>query len=88
MRDGGMGGMGWMWIFWLLLIVGTAVLVFAVVKALTGRADSGTRRGGSAASPTGAGPSRAREILEERYARGEISTEEYRERRRALEDDR
>ncbi|MDI3196345.1 SHOCT domain-containing protein [Pseudarthrobacter sp. AL07] len=36
---------------------------------------------------TGAGPARAKEILEERYARGEISTEEYQERRRILEED-
>ena len=39
-----------------------------------------------AAPPTGAGPRRSREILEERYARGEISTEEYRERLRTLDE--
>jgi putative membrane protein len=82
----GMGwGMGWMWIFWLLLIVGTVVLVFVLVKTLTGNSGGGTRQGGSAPS-AGAGPRRSREILEERYARGEISTEEYRERLRTLEE--
>lgn len=82
----GMGwGMGWMWLFWLLLIVGTVVLVFVLVKVFTGSSGGGTRQGGSA-PPTGAGPRRSREILEERYARGEISTEEYRERLRTLEE--
>jgi putative membrane protein len=32
--------------------------------------------------------SRARQVLDERYARGEITTEEYRERLRALGEDR
>ncbi|WP_438612675.1 SHOCT domain-containing protein [Kocuria cellulosilytica] len=78
--------MGWMWLFWLLLILGTVVLVVVLVKALTGGSGGGTRQGGSAPPPTGAGPRRSREILEERYARGEISTEEYRERLRTLEE--
>ncbi|VEH41179.1 Predicted membrane protein (DUF2078) [Kocuria rosea] len=82
----GMGwGMGWMWVFWLLLILGTVVLIFVLVKTFTGGSGGGTRQGGSA-PPTGAGPRRSREILEERYARGEISTEEYRERLRTLEE--
>ena len=84
------GGMGWGLLFWLLLIVGLVVLVFVLVKALTGGpgggSGGGTRQGGTAPPPTGAGPSRSREILEERYARGEISTEEYRERLRTLEE--
>ncbi|KUG52607.1 SHOCT domain-containing protein [Kocuria sp. CPCC 205292] len=84
--DGMGGGMGWMWLFWLLLILGTVVLVVVLVKALTGGSGGGTRQGGSAPPPTGAGPRRSREILEERYARGEISTEEYRERLRTLEE--
>ncbi|MGQ1836825.1 SHOCT domain-containing protein [Kocuria turfanensis] len=77
--------MGWMWIFWLLLIVGTVVLVFVLVKLLTGNSGGGTRQSGSA-PPTGASPRRSLEILEERYARGEISTEEYRDRLRTLEE--
>ncbi|GAB2617847.1 hypothetical protein GCM10009696_24350 [Kocuria himachalensis] len=83
--DGMGGGMGWMWLFWLLLIVGTVVLVLVLVKAFTGN-PGGTRQGGTAPPPTGGGPRRSREILEERYARGEISTEEFRERLRTLEE--
>jgi putative membrane protein len=84
MWDDGWGGMGWMWVFWILLVVGTVVLVFVLVKALSGGASGGTGRGGPV--PPAAGPGRAREILEERYARGEISTEEFRERLRTLEE--
>lgn len=90
MWGNGMGwGMGWMWIFWLLLVVGTvvlvSVLVIVLVKASTGSTGAATRQGSSAAPATGAGPHRARELLDERYARGDIATEEYQERRRALE---
>lgn len=85
MWDGMGWGMGWVWVFWLLLVVGTVVLVFVLVKAST-RGSAGSRQGGSAPPPTGTGPRPAREILDERYARGEIDTEEYQQRRRALED--
>ena len=86
MWDGGMGsGMGWMWVFWLLLVLGTVLLVFVLVKALSGSSGGASRQGGSTRSPTGVGPQQAREILDERYARGEIDTQEYQERRQALE---
>jgi putative membrane protein len=66
----GMYGMGAaMWTGWILILIVIAVLVVLLV------------RGTSAGSPGSPGrESRAREILEERYARGEISTDEYRER--------
>jgi putative membrane protein len=84
----GMGwGMGWVWIFWVLLIVGTVGLVFVLVKFLTGNSGNrgGTPPGGYYPPLAGPDPRRAREILEERYARGEISTEEFHERLRILE---
>ncbi|WP_019482559.1 SHOCT domain-containing protein [Arthrobacter sp. TB 23] len=88
MGGDGMVGMGWGWIFWSLLIIGVLVLVFVLVRSLTGPAgaERGSTQGGDYTRPTGAGPGGAREILEERYARGEISTEEYRERLRTLEE--
>ncbi len=62
--------MGWNWFFLALLIVGVILLVVALVRGLSGgRGNSGP-----------AGPSRAREILDERYARGEIDTDEYHDR--------
>lgn len=85
MNGDGMGGMGLMWTFGLLVLVGVIVLVVVLVKALSGKssnnASSDARRG------PGVDPGRGRQILEERYARGELSTEEYRERLRILEED-
>lgn len=72
MHDGyGFWGMGWIW--WLIIIIFIAFIVYAVINA-------GTRRS------EGAPPARetALEVLERRYANGEISTEEYRERKREL----
>lgn len=71
MYDGfGMGlGGGFMWIFWLLLIL---VLVWAI-RAGTSRSDDQARH----RTP--------RELLDERFARGEIEEEEYRKRRSELE---
>ncbi|SOC48957.1 putative membrane protein [Blastococcus aggregatus] len=71
-------GMGWMWLFWLLLIIGVALLAVVAVRAAGG----GVTRGGGREVPRE--QSRARQVLDERYARGEISTEEYQERLRVL----
>lgn len=76
-------------LFWVLLIGGICFLVFR------GRRGWGARGGWAPGGPPPIGPDgqplrppeppelaleRARAILHERYARGEISTEEYRER--------
>lgn len=70
--DGGMifGG-GFMWVFWLLLIVLAAV----IVKALIG----GPSRSGPSGKETPI------EILERRYASGEIDEQEFERRRQELE---
>src|SRR5690349_14865904 len=71
----GMGGWGYalmalgMIAFWGLLIAGIVLLV---------RAFAGAPRGERAAPPQGF--SSAEELLAQRYARGEIDTEEYRTR--------
>jgi putative membrane protein len=64
---GHMTGGGWllMSVFWLLLV---ALAAFTVVRILAGR------------PPVMDDTVRARGILAERFARGEIGTEEYRER--------
>jgi putative membrane protein len=82
MMGNGFGGVG-MWLFGLLTLAGVVLLVVVAVRVFGG--------GISRATPTDAagrppGRGRAREVLDERYARGEISTEEYRERLQALED--
>jgi putative membrane protein len=68
-------GMGLSWIWPLLLLVGIAALAWGVI-----RATSSTR----AVQPSSTG--RACEILQERFARGEITEQELRERTRILDD--
>ncbi len=75
--DMGNWGLGWglfgvlhMLLWWVLIILGIVVLV----KWLFG----GSSRAGSAE------PSRALEVLKERYARGEIGKEEFEEKKRDL----
>jgi putative membrane protein len=61
---------GW-WPLWpLLWIVVLATIVWVVTR----------RRWGGDGSRGGGGGERARDILAERYARGEIASDEYRER--------
>ncbi|MEK6664073.1 MAG: SHOCT domain-containing protein [Pseudomonadota bacterium] len=76
---GGMGtfgvwtpGFGWLFmlLFWALLILG----IFALIKWLAGEASS---RGTPAQKS-------ALQILEERYARGEIEREEFEQKKRDL----
>jgi putative membrane protein len=61
-------------LFWLLLIVG---IVFLVVRG---------RSGGPSA--TGSGRETGVDVLERRFAEGELSLEQYRERRSVLEEQR
>lgn len=68
--------MGWAWmILWLVFLAVLVVGVVFVVRALTGYS------GGGAFAST----SSAMQILEERFARGEIDRDEFEERRRALQ---
>jgi putative membrane protein len=82
MGFGGAGMMLWMVIFW--------VVVVGVALWLLSRLFPGTReQSGSQQSPTNGlvsgGSGRALDILNERYARGEITRAEYQEMRRDME---
>lgn len=80
----GSGGV-WMWLFGLLTVAGLVLLVVIAVRAVGG----GITPTPSASDPEAPGPvrrSRAREILDARYAKREIGTEEYRARLQALQD--
>ena len=77
MMDGSVmgGGMG-IWtlfgmIFWIVLIVGVVLLVIWVIQRAAG---GGTSKTGESAL----------EILKKRYARGEISKEEFEEKKRDI----
>ena len=80
----GNGTMGWSWGFGLLVLVGVAILVYVVVRLLS-------KNGGSDSSSASAAQpdlSSARRILDERFARGDITAEQYREQIRVLGDGR
>lgn len=75
MMDGSM--MGWFWIWPVLVLIGLILLGYLAYRLTQ------NRRPGTDTAPA-AGPSSARQILDERYARGEINDEEYRKRRTEL----
>jgi putative membrane protein len=74
MMDGGgsmfFGG-GFMWIFWVLVLVAIVVVARAMMPTNAPR--------------SGAHEDSALSILDKRYARGEIGREEYHEKKRELE---
>ena len=86
-----MGGYGpgadWSWLFWLLLV---AVAVLAGALAARALSGGGRRRVPGPAPGQDrsavAGRSNARRILDERYAGGELGTQEYRDRLALLTD--
>jgi putative membrane protein len=80
-------GMGWGWMFGALVMVGVVLLMISAVRAIGGGVSS--RPPAPGPGPTSgapSGPGRAREVLDERYARGDLTTEEYQERLRVLGD--
>ena len=84
--------MGDLWIWGGLLLVGVALLAVLAVRGLAGGIDRGpgtTAGVGDAVlgDRRGLGRSRAREILDERFAKGELTSEEYRKRLRILGED-
>jgi len=84
MYGGNWFGMAWMWFFWILLILGAILLVVVLVKTFAGPGNPPP----GPHQPPGPDPNRARAILEERFARGEINADEFRERLRILEEGR
>jgi putative membrane protein len=82
----GYGMSGWMWVWGAALIIVVLVLVgglvWAMVATTANRRPSADDRPMDGARPTS--DSSARQILDERYARGELDTEEYRERLQTL----
>lgn len=82
MMNGNGIGMGGGWLFWVLIAGGVVLLIILLVRLLGG----GVKRDGRSEQEV-RGTSSARQVLDERYARGELTTEEYQERVRVLGDD-
>ena len=69
-------GFGFMWVFPLLFLIAFLLMMWGVFG-------KGSRFGGSDTRPES-----AREILDKRFARGEINNEEYAEMKKTLGSDR
>jgi putative membrane protein len=78
----GYGNMGWAWGYGLLVLAGVAVLIYVVVRLVANKSESADAR----SAPKQADSSGAKRILEERFARGELTAEQYREQRRVLDE--
>lgn len=79
------GGGVWMWVFGGVMMVGVLILIGAVVWAVIAATNRGNRGfTASEALPEAAGRGRTRQVLDERYARGEMNSEEYTERLHTL----
>lgn len=80
----GYGMSGWMWVWGAALIIGALALAGGLMWAIVAT----TAPPRAAAGPTAtesAGSTSARWILDQRYARGELDTDEYRERVQTLD---
>lgn len=73
----GYEGWGWMWLVGGLVLVGVVVLVVVLVRLSAASTNAGLTAKTTASTP--------QQILADRYARGELTTEEYRERRETLD---
>ena len=76
----GWGG-GWMWLWGVAMMTLFVVLIVWLVRASDNAPRHDQAPGSMRRDPT----ERGREILAERYAKGELSTEEYQERVRQLQ---
>jgi putative membrane protein len=84
MWDGMMGGVGWLWmLLWGLFSIALLGLVVLALVWLARSVGSGSGQSSPGREPSAGGT--AREALDLRYARGEISREEYLQARRDLE---
>lgn len=78
-------GMVWMWLWGILLLIGIAILVLLAVRIFGGGVHGGYAPP-SHHVPGGPpmGRSRARQILDERFAAGELTADQYREQLKVL----
>lgn len=77
--------MVWGWLVGLLVLVAIILLVVWAVRTLAGGTDRSSRRGDARIASGNGEPSQARQILSDRFAKGELNATEYRERLEVLE---
>lgn len=78
----GYGNMGWAWGYGLLAIAGVALLIYVVVRLASRKSGSSETAPDSMHDDA----SSAKRILKERFARGELTAEQYREHLRVLDE--
>ncbi len=78
--------MAWGWPVGLLLLVAIILLVIWAVRAFAGGTDRGGQHGDAAVASGRGERSQARQILDDRFAKGQLNETEYRERLKVLED--
>jgi putative membrane protein len=84
MGAGTSNGMGLGWIWPVVLVLGVAAFVWGLMRARSSAREEDERQGEGGAAGEGAGS--ARDILRARFARGEISEDELRERLKVLDE--
>ena len=87
MGDGYDSAGGWMWGFGGLMMLGVLVLIGLAASAVvtaTNRAHHSAAGDGAPVSGDAGGRDRTRQVLDERYARGEMNTDDYTERPHTL----
>jgi putative membrane protein len=84
MDYGNGGGSGWMWGFGALLMLGVLLLIGLAIWAVITMTNRAQRQTAGPGGVESAGRERTRQVLDDRYARGEMTTEEYTERRHTL----
>lgn len=81
-------GMVWMWLWATVLLVGIALLVLLAIRVFGGGSGgyvpTGPQRPDDRSQVKG---SKARQILEERFAKGELTADQYRENLNVLGED-
>jgi putative membrane protein len=70
------GGGGWMWLWPILVLLGVLLLAYVGLRLV--------QSGRTGSAPAAESSRSARQILDERYAGGEIDEQDYRTRRDAL----
>ncbi|MBS3782430.1 MAG: SHOCT domain-containing protein [Candidatus Thermoplasmatota archaeon] len=68
--------MGGAWWIWLIMIIAVILIIGVLIVLLLGEARNGSTRFGTRKS--------GEQILDERYARGEITEEEYKEKKKEI----
>ncbi|MEB0200926.1 SHOCT domain-containing protein [Cryobacterium sp. 5I3] len=76
--------MAWGWPFGLLVVVGIVLLAIWAVRSVGGSVQHHDQRAATSRDEGAVQPSKARQILDERFAAGDLSADQYREQLKVL----